>query len=157
MCDASAYTGLYGGMWSRAGGDRSATRRNSVRIPRCRPTRVSRFPHDARVSRCAHDARVAATHLKPTSHLTWGPQPSTLRTTPGHCSRPCGCLHPNGEGGLALARNPQEERPHPPLPPHVHTSASIIVIIINFLFVALTCNAETWNGAIKSTSTYRCH
>ena len=63
----------------------------------------------------------------------------------------------DGEGGLALPRHPQEERPHPPLHPHVRASASIlIIVIINLLVITLTCDAETWNGAIKATSASRC-
>ena len=32
------------------------------------------------------------------------------------------------------------------------------IIIINFLFITLTCNAETWNGVTKSNSEiYCCH
>jgi len=31
-----------------------------------------------------------------------------------------------------------------------------IIIIINFLFVTLTCNAKTWNGVIKSSSQIYC-
>jgi len=33
-----------------------------------------------------------------------------------------------------------------------------IIIVFNFLFITLTCNAETWNGVIKSSSQiYCCH
>jgi hypothetical protein len=35
---------------------------------------------------------------------------------------------------------------------------TIIIIIINILLITLTCNADTWNGVMKSSShIYCCH
>ena len=43
-----------------------------------------------------------------------------------------------------------------PVHSDVALSRLVIIIIIKFLFITLTCNAETWNGVIKSNSQIYC-
>ena len=95
--------------------------------------------------------------LKEEEEVTWSYRGTQSMSV--NASRTCACSGVYGSEYMGFLERIYDDslsdRPSTPLA-RGPACRCIIIIIINFLFITRTCNAETWNGVIKSSSQIYC-